>query len=73
MDIQGIKINDLPETYEIYEDDLFIVNQNNEAKVITNSNLSLGMKGDKGDPGDLIKVGTTFETGVETKIYFKLI
>lgn len=73
MDIPGIKINDLPETYEIFEDDMFLVNQDNEAKVITSSNLSLGMKGDKGDPGDLIKIGPTFESGTETKIFFKLI
>lgn len=55
MAIQGIKMNELPETYEVFDDDEFLVNQNNEAKIIKAANLQLGggvegPKGDKGDP-----------------------
>lgn len=55
MEIQGIKMHELPETYEVFDEDAFLVNQNNEAKIIRASNLQLGggvegPKGDKGDP-----------------------
>lgn len=55
MIIQGIKMHELPETYEVFDEDAFLVNQNNEARIIRASNLQLGggvegPKGDKGDP-----------------------
>lgn len=55
MNIQGIKMHELPETYEVFDEDAFLVNQNNEARIIRASNLQLGggvegPKGDKGDP-----------------------
>lgn len=52
MSIQGIKMTDLPEIYEIFDDDILLVTQNNEAKIIRSSNLNLGGKGAKGDKGD---------------------
>lgn len=50
--IQGIKMHELPETYEVFEEDAFLINQNNEAKIIRNSNLKLGTEGPKGEKGD---------------------
>lgn len=31
-----------------------------------------GDKGDKGDTGDTVKIGTTYETGTEAKLFFKV-
>ena len=31
-----------------------------------------GAKGDKGDTGDTVKIGTTYETGTEAKLFFKV-
>lgn len=32
-----------------------------------------GDKGDKGDPGDTVKVGVSLETGVQRKLFFKVV
>ena len=76
MSLQGIKMNELPEIFEVFDEDTLLINQNNEAKVIRNSNFKLGYKGDKGDKGesgDTIKVGSSFDSAIETKLFFKLI